>query len=103
AGVGLAGMPAGAALCDTLVGCVAGGPLFLISADYGGSGLGQVWYGEERPTIVGAVAGPKAQAVEGQIVEAAAIAPPLANAAARLTVGAARPPSPRAVARAPLR
>ena len=86
AGVGLAGMAVGAGLCDTIAGCVIGGPLLLASADYGGSGLGQVWYGERRPTLAGQVAGPKAEAIEGQVVEAASIAAPLARVAVAATV-----------------
>jgi hypothetical protein len=45
-----------------------------MSADYGGSGLSQVWHGDPQPTVLGQVAGPKAQHVEEQIVEATGLA-----------------------------
>jgi RHS repeat-associated protein len=81
AAAGFAGMVAGAALCKTGIGCVIGGPLFVVSADYGGSGLGQAIHGEPQPTVLGQLAGPKAQAVQEQVVEAAGLSHMVVTAA----------------------
>jgi RHS repeat-associated protein len=78
-GVGFAGMVAGGLLCETGVGCVIGGPLFVLSADVGGSGLSQVVHGDPQPTVLGQIAGPKVQAIEEEVVTAAGFALPAAQ------------------------
>jgi RHS repeat-associated protein len=71
---GVVGMGIGWGLCETGVGCVVGGPLFVASADVGASGLGQMWHGNPQPTVLGQVAGPKAQSLEEDFVTAAGFA-----------------------------
>jgi len=73
-GAGFAGMTAGFLLCDTGLGCVLGAPLMVVSADVGGSGISQGWHGSPQPTVVGSLAGPKAQAFEENFVGAAGLA-----------------------------
>ncbi|HWO22671.1 MAG TPA: toxin TcdB middle/N-terminal domain-containing protein [Kofleriaceae bacterium] len=70
---GTAGFVAGAALCDTGLGCVAGGPLMAMSADVGASGVSQVIDGSPHATVAGQLGGPTAQAIEEGIVGAAGI------------------------------
>lgn len=79
AGAGLVGMAAGVTLCSTGLGCVAGAPLIAISADVGGSGLGQTVFGSPQPTVVGVVGGEKAQEFEENIVYTAGYIAPLAS------------------------
>jgi RHS repeat-associated protein len=71
---GAAGFVAGAALCETGVGCVAGAPLMVASADVAGSGATQVITGKPAPTALGVIAGEKAQIIEEDIVNAAGLA-----------------------------
>ncbi|MFJ3779872.1 SpvB/TcaC N-terminal domain-containing protein [Streptomyces sp. NPDC090075] len=65
---------AGAALCETGVGCVAGGPLMVMGADVAGSGAVQAFSGSPAPTALGQVAGPTAQRLEENVVAAAGVA-----------------------------
>ncbi|HWO25766.1 MAG TPA: hypothetical protein VNO30_43820, partial [Kofleriaceae bacterium] len=70
---GTAAFVAGAALCETGLGCVAGGPLMAMSADVGASGFGQVIDGSPHVTVAGQLGGPTAQAIEEGIVGAAGL------------------------------
>ncbi|WP_030322687.1 SpvB/TcaC N-terminal domain-containing protein [Streptomyces sp. NRRL B-3229] len=65
---------AGAALCETGVGCIAGGPLMVMGADVAGSGAVQTVQGAPAPTALGALAGPSAQQFEENVVAAAGFA-----------------------------
>jgi RHS repeat-associated protein len=92
---GLAGMGAGWLLCETGVGCVVGGPLFVASADVGGSGIGQMIYGDPQPTVLGTVAGPEAQAIEEDAVNAAGWAYTFGEGYAMWKTGQPMTPTPR--------
>ncbi|WP_428266729.1 RHS repeat-associated core domain-containing protein [Haliangium sp.] len=83
---GAVGFVVGAGLCETGLGCVAGAPLMVASADYAGSGAKQVWTGKSEKTALGTIAGPKAQAVQENAVLAAGVAGPLARAAVGATL-----------------
>jgi hypothetical protein len=100
-GAGAAGFVAGAALCETGIGCAVGGPLMVFSADVAGSGAGQIISGKPEPTVVGAIGGERLQAIEEEIVNAAALAVPAAEGVAMWRTGKPvinRPaPSPRPV------
>ncbi|MGI5461011.1 SpvB/TcaC N-terminal domain-containing protein [Streptomyces sp. CA-249302] len=65
---------AGAALCETGVGCIAGGPLMVMGADVAGSGAVQTVQGAPAPTALGTLAGPSAQQFEENVVAAAGLA-----------------------------
>ncbi|HWO26385.1 MAG TPA: hypothetical protein VNO30_46975, partial [Kofleriaceae bacterium] len=86
---GTAAFVAGAALCETGLGCVAGGPLMAMSADVGASGFGQVLDGSPHVTVAGQLGGSTAQAIEEGIVGAAGIVS--AVRALRPVSGNARP------------
>ena len=84
---GVVGMATGAALCETVLGCVVGASLIAISADVGGSGLRKMVYGTRQPTIAGVLGGDKVQAVEENIVAAAGLAKVSADATLRYLYG----------------
>jgi RHS repeat-associated protein len=71
---GAVGFAAGAALCDTGIGCAIGGPLMVASADVAGSGVGQMVKGESQPTALGQLGGPTVQSLEEDFVNAAGYA-----------------------------
>ncbi|MFJ5304863.1 SpvB/TcaC N-terminal domain-containing protein [Streptomyces sp. NPDC088350] len=71
---GAAAFVAGAALCETGVGCVVGAPLMVAAADVAGSGAMQTWNGKPHATTVGVFLGPSAQRVEENFVAAAGLA-----------------------------
>lgn len=71
---GAAAFVAGAALCETGVGCVVGAPLMVAGADVAGSGAVQALGGRPQPTAVGALLGPSAQRLEENFVSAAGLA-----------------------------
>jgi hypothetical protein len=87
-GVGAAGFAAGAALCKTGLGCVAGAPLMVFSADVAGSGVGQMIYNEPQRTVAGQIGGESLQAIEEDIVNGAAFAVPAAEGLAMWRTGA---------------
>jgi RHS repeat-associated protein len=70
---GYAGMKVGFLLCATAVGCVAGAPIMVASADYGASGIPQMWDGKEHPTLAGRLLGPEAEQAEAVIANTAAL------------------------------
>jgi RHS repeat-associated protein len=88
---GFLGMVAGAALTDTGVGAIIGVPLFAASADVGGSGLSQIVFGDPQPTLIGTLAGPKAENVEEKVVNAAGMVYPAAQGYAMWKTGAPLP------------
>ncbi|WP_405820218.1 FG-GAP-like repeat-containing protein [Streptomyces sp. NBC_01390] len=65
---------AGAALCETGIGCLAGGPLMVMGADVAGAGAVQAFRGSPAPTALGQLAGPSVQRVEEDLVMAAGVA-----------------------------
>ncbi len=75
---GGAGFFAGALLTKTGAGAVVGIPLMLLSADVAGSGVGQAYHGTPQATAFGQAAGPKAQKIQEDIVDAAGLVSPFA-------------------------
>jgi RHS repeat-associated protein len=71
---GGAGFAGGAALCATIIGCLIGGPLMLASSDVAGSGVSELATGDRQPTFIGQIAGPEAQSVQEDVVNAAGVA-----------------------------